>query len=121
MSWNTPDMVRGTRRYGPGVFQLNVVPGIGKQEYRMDGTVRKGAPMDGGLAQSAQTDEGYRVEIALPSELLEYEGMKVSARFNFDLGINDADGAGRESQLMWSGGRNNWSDARRFGRMVPEG
>ncbi len=115
-----PDSVRGSRSYGPGVFQLAVVPGMGKGPNRVGGIVRKGAPMDSVGIQSVRTAQGYRMTITIPRAVLEYEGMTFGSSFNLDIGINDADGGPRETQLMWSGTSMNWGDARCFGRVYSE-
>jgi hypothetical protein len=57
---------------------------------------------------------GYRLRIVLAPQAFDAAPV---AEFNFDWGVNDADRAKRESQLMWSGTRDNWGDARGFGRM----
>ncbi|MBD3243213.1 MAG: family 43 glycosylhydrolase [Chitinivibrionales bacterium] len=115
-----PEGERGSRRYGPGVFQLAVVPGMGERPNRIGGMIRKGAPMDSVQIRSVRTSHGYRMQITIPRAVLEYEGMEVGSTFNFDLGINDADSGPRETQLMWSGTSMNWGDARCFGRMRGE-
>jgi hypothetical protein len=114
-----PEATRGIPRYGPGVYQLSVVPGLGGRPHRLGGIARKGAPMDSVRIRSVPSDNGYRIEVLLPQALLEFEGMSPGPTFNLDIGINDADAGRRESQLMWSGSSSNWSDPRGFGRMRP--
>lgn len=115
-----PEGMRGNPRYGPGVFQMIVAPGFGNGPDRIGGMIRAGMPMDSVLIRGGGSDHGYRLEVTIPREVLEYEGMTIGSGFNFDLAINDADGGMRESQLMWSGNSRNYANASRFGRMRGE-
>jgi len=64
---------------------------------------------------------GYHVEIFLPYDGLTGNHPFPQGNFNFDLGINDADSSGaRESQIMWSGSRDNWRTPLCFGRLTGE-
>ncbi|MGG1550331.1 sugar-binding protein [Paenibacillus ferrarius] len=60
---------------------------------------------------------GYSVELAIPWSSL---GLTPSAgvTIGFDVANNDTDtGAGRESQLMWAGTNNNWTNTSAFGSL----
>lgn len=69
------------------------------------------------LHGTAAITGGYSVEIAIPWSNL---GITPSAnlQIGFDVGSNDDDNGGnRESQLMWSGNGNNWTNTSAFGTL----
>lgn len=64
------------------------------------------------------TDEGYRLQIALPLNFLEQIAGGEVDRFGFDLAIDDADTPGqRQAQLIWSGRADNFVNPRNFGEV----
>jgi hypothetical protein len=62
--------------------------------------------------------KGYRVKVCLPLEGFKKNHVLPGKTVNFDLGVNDSDGdTGRDSQLMWKGTDENWSDPSGFGSL----
>jgi len=113
-----PDASRGNAEYARGVFQATFVPGLGVKPERFT-FGRKDRVVPGTKVTSVATALGYRMTIFLPFEGLKVNHFVPGEKFNFDIGINDADLGGRKVQMMWSGGDRNWGDARRFGRLHP--
>ncbi|MNV66026.1 Endo-1,4-beta-xylanase A precursor [compost metagenome] len=61
---------------------------------------------------------GYSVELAIPWSSL---GITPSDKMTigFDVAVNDTDnGTARQSQLMWSGTNDNWTNTTAFGSLV---
>jgi lysophospholipase L1-like esterase len=64
------------------------------------------------------TDEGYRLQVALPLKFLEQAAGGEVDSFGFDLAIDDADTPGqRQAQLVWSGRADNFVNPRNFGEI----
>lgn len=64
------------------------------------------------------TDDGYRLQIALPRAFLEQAARDEVNGFGFDLAIDDADEPGqRQAQLVWSGRADNFVNPRHFGEV----
>ncbi len=110
---------RGGRRPRGGVLELVVVPGFGKAAARLATYPPHPAVADSVQVASEMTPMGYRVSVVVPLSAL-VTGNAPGPRFNFDLGVNDADERPvRATQLMWSGDENNARDPSRFGRLAP--
>ncbi len=115
-----PANTRGTGYYDRGVFQLIIVPGCGEQDDRMAFYHGEGdaawAVVAGVTTTSRRMDsKGYCVEAFLPFEGFKENHFVPEVQFNFDLGVNDGDAGPRESQIIWHGTGENWSDPSDFG------
>ncbi|HHH75651.1 MAG TPA: hypothetical protein ENL03_01340, partial [Phycisphaerae bacterium] len=110
-----PAKSRGGSDYEKGVFQLVIVPGLGKKPDRMSFHFGSGShdPQVEGVKSSSKRlkGKGYQMEIFLPFAGFKRNHFIPTKTFNFDLGINDADTSETESQLMWAGTDVNYKDA----------
>ncbi|MGE5557054.1 MAG: glycoside hydrolase family 9 protein [Bacillota bacterium] len=79
------------------------------------GVWEKSGKTAGVLHGWAAVTGGYSVEASVPWSNLEITAA-AGATIGLDIGINDDDnGSGRESQSMWAGANNNWTDTSAFG------
>ena len=113
-----PEKTRGSAAYSEGVLQMIIVPGFGKKPDRVSFHYGEGYhdPEAEGVKTSSKiiSGKGYSMKIFLPFKGFKENHMIPGPKFNFDMGINDADGKERESHLIWAGTNENWHDASKF-------
>lgn len=116
-----PDETRGQASYGTGVVQMIIVPDAtnpAASQISFFPDKNKSA-IPGATVETEILQNGYRFVVFLPAEGLKANHFLPGAQFHFSFGMNDADAATRESQLMWSGTSQNCTDTSVFGRMSP--
>lgn len=104
---------RGSPMYAPGVFQAIIVPGFDDDEASVafhGANQTYDAKVPGATVTSSRTDTGYQVQLTLPLEGLQTNHFTPGEQVGFVVGVNDADGGPRETQLMTAGTDRNWED-----------
>ena len=110
----------GNPSYGPGVFQIFVIPPDegheapsfevwqpGKTEFRDVETA------------SLVMEDAYSLEVRIPWKNLTKEEIKPGKTIGFEATLDDVDeGDYTHRQLVWRGGANNWRDPSLFSRLV---
>ncbi|HHH75985.1 MAG TPA: hypothetical protein ENL03_03035 [Phycisphaerae bacterium] len=111
---------RGEAIYDDGVFQLIVVPGMGKDNdllswHQGEGGESAYCEVEKVTTKSEATATGYKLVVTLPLEGFKANHSIVPGKkFNFNIGVNDCDGNDTRTQLMWSRDSDSWSDASVF-------
>jgi hypothetical protein len=100
-----PPRLRKNNYYEEGVFQAVILPDPGKKQVAPIAWYPKTYKneVSGTKAYTALRDSGYVVQVTIPFSGLGRAHYWPRTEFYMDIAINDADSAGRESQIMWAG------------------
>ena len=113
---------RGKETYTKGVFQIVAAPATDDNIFSTIAFYPHSSisSVPGTrITSTVLPNKGYRLEIFLPFKGLKSNHHQPGNTFNFTFGVNDADGNGHKTQIMWSGTGQNYADARLFGRLSP--
>jgi len=110
--------------YASGVFQMVIAPALAPEakttySFHVGENAFHIPDVRGTVVLSALTDGGYQVTVSFPLEELARTHLPLGESLAFDIGVNDADDAGRESQLMLFGTADNWTSTRGFHSIAP--
>lgn len=113
-----PYRFRGKTYYSEGVFKIAILPKFASEAHAVEYYPESYPTQIPGLevASKVTGDHNYTVQVFIPEEGMVVNNFPIKDEFRFDVGINDADADGmRESQLMWAGKADNWSNPSNFG------
>ncbi len=111
-----PPRLRVHNYYEKGVFQAVILPEPGKKQVAPISWYPQiyGTKVRGTSAYTELRDSGYVVQVTIPYSSLGYTHYWPRSTFYMDIAINDADTGRRESQIMWAGKADDWSNPHNF-------
>ncbi len=102
--------------YEKGVFQAVIIPLPGKKNSAPVEWYPKNysSEVSGARAWTQLHDSSYVVQVLFPYSNLKRNHYWPRTHFSMDIAINDADSMNRETQMMWRGKADNWSNPVNF-------